>query len=152
MKPSILQRAVAGDWIAKSWIGGVVGGVVLGLVLSSLPLYAVLGFSFSSAGLTLAIVAFGFIAYFGSLILGSCLLPPLYRHVEKRNGAPFQKGDRVEILRKPNLGKTGVITQVGDPTFGTFLKLEDEPEEAEAINLPWYSVRILARAKEKDAG
>lgn len=143
MKPSVFQIAMANDWLTKIWVGGIVGVVIAGCIFYSLPIYLILGFSLSAVGLTLTIAAFGAIAYFTSIIAGCCLFPRLYRIVERANGAPFHEGHKVEIMRKPNCGRTGVIKNAGDSRFGVYVTVDSGNGGAETLNLPWHSIRSI---------
>ena len=44
----------------------------------------------------------GAIGWFCGVIAGSCILGPLHEKIGRWNGAPYQIGDRVQILTGPN--------------------------------------------------
>ncbi len=146
MKPGRLQTLFAEDWLAKLWIGGIVAGVTIGFILQLLSTFAILGISLSSLVLGVAILLLSVIAYLASLVLGSCLLPPIYRMRERINGAPFQAGDLVEIMRKPYRGLKGEIIGAGEPRYGAFIRLENVPDGSKPLNIPWHAIRKYREA------
>ncbi len=147
MKRTKLQVFFAEDWLGKIWIGGIVTGATIGLLIHFLPTFAIIGVSFSSVGLGVAILLSSAIAYLGSLVLGSCLLPPIYRMRERINGAPFEEGDYVEIMKKPHRGKTARIAAAGDSQYGAFLILADDVADSKPINIPWRAIRTVFKAE-----
>ena len=147
MKPTRLQVIFAEDWLARIWVGGIVLSATIAMAAFFTPTFAVLGVSIASAGLILVILLTAAIAYFVSLVLGSCLLPPLYRARERVNGAPFETGDTVEVLRKPHRGKTALVVSPGHPQYGIFVSLSGDLKDPKPLNLAWHSVRKLTEAE-----
>ena len=141
MKPTKHQILFAEDWLARVWISGVVISVTAGLLVRFLPLFKILGFSLHSVGLAVALVMGALVGYFGSLVLGSCFLPPIYRWREHVNGAPFHAGDLVEILSKPRRGKMARVRAAGDPFYGVLVTLVPSDPGSEEILLALHKVR-----------
>jgi len=140
----------AEDWLAKLWCGGVVAATMAYLVVWLFPTFEILGFSLSSALLVFSILIAGVAAYFASLILGCCVLPPIFRIRERINGAPFEAGDIVKVLKKPYRGKIGHIEVGGDPQYGAFLRLEGSENGIEPLNFPWHSIQRLSKNEEAE--
>jgi hypothetical protein len=143
MKPTVFQVLFAEDVLAKAWTGGFVVAAMTGLTIQSLPAFAVLGLSFHAVLLAAAILLGGVAAYFASLILGSCVLPPVYRMGERRNGAPFEAGDLVEVLKKPHRGRVARIVSAGNPQYGATVLFTEGGEHGEPLNLAWLTFRRL---------
>ncbi len=145
IKTSAFQIIFAEDWLAKLWCGGSVLATMAYLVVRLFPTFEMLGLSLSSAQLVFSILIAGVAAYFASLILGCYFLPPIYRIRERINGAPFQAGDIVKVLKKPHRGRIGRIVDGSNPQYGAFLLLEDSVNESEPLNIPWYSIQALSK-------
>ena len=147
MKRTTFQVIFAEDWLAKIWIGGIVTSVVLALGIFFLPTFAVLGVSIDSAGLILGILLIGVAAYCVSFPLGSCILPPIYRWREHLNGAPFEDGDEVEVLKRPNRGRRTQVVAAGTPQYGMSVSFPED--DSDPLNLAWHSVRKLTKKPNK---
>jgi hypothetical protein len=143
MKPSSLQIVFAEEWLAKIWIGGIVLVSMTILVIKLAPSFADLGFSLSSIWLALSILLVGIIAYLVSIILGSCLLPPIYRSRERINGAPFYSGDTIEVMKKPHRGRIAEVVSAGDSRYGALVTFTDEHKDSEPFNISWHSIRKI---------
>lgn len=143
MKTTTLQIFFAEDWLAKTWIAAFVLSAVTVMIAKLLPTFAILGVSFSSVLLGLSIIAGGAIAYLVSLIAGSCILPPFYRIRERLNGAPYKKGDIVEVLKKPHRGRIAQVDSPGDPQYGASVHFIDTGCDSESSWFAWHSIRRL---------
>lgn len=150
MKPSRLQIVFAEDWLAKIWISGIVIATMTILVVKLAPSFALLGFSFSSMWLGLSILLVGIIAYLASLILGSCILPPIYRSRERINGAPFNEGDMVEVMKQPYRGRIAEVISAGDSQYGAFVRFSEAPKDSKPLIISWHSIRKTSINKVED--
>jgi len=152
MKHTALQVIFAEDWLPKVWIGGFVVTSMAALIIYFHPTFAVLGLSIFSVVLGIAILLGGLIAYLVSLVLGSCILPHVYRIRERLNGAPFEPGDVVEILKKPHRGRMAQIVAAGNPQYGASVRITDSGSDSEPLNIGWHSIRRLTHEAEHDSG
>ena len=74
----------------------------------------------------------GIIAFYLASIVGSIILPPIFRNREKVNGAPFVVGEELEILSKPRRGERAIVTEVWSDRYAVRLRLsgpDDDPIE-----------------------
>jgi hypothetical protein len=152
MKSTAFQVIFAEDWLAKVWIGGFVVAAIAALITYLFPAFSVLGFSVSSVALVFAILFGGLIAYFVSLILGSCILPPVCRIRERLNGAPFETGDVVVILKKPHRGRMAWIDSSRNTQYGASVRFIDSGVDAESLNIAWHSIRRLTQTEQDSGG
>jgi len=151
MKATPFQVVFAENWMAKVWKVGFVAATISASIIHFIPTFGVLGFSISSFVLVFVILVGGLIAYFASLIFGSCILPPVYRWRERINGAPFETGDVVEILKKPHRGRTARMVSPGNPQYGACVRLSDSGDGSATLNVEWHAIRRLSKA-EQDIG
>lgn len=140
MRALWFQKAFARDWLAKIWLGSIVIITFTILLFSLLPRIQDQLLSFNTMIIVLAILAVTVISYLVGLVAGSCIFPPVYRFVEKMNGAPFHKGDRVEILTKKNADNIAQVIEAGDCRYGASVILEND---SELIRLSWHQIRRI---------
>ena len=149
MKTTALQIFFAEDWLGKAWIASFVLSAVTVMIVHLLPTFAILGISFSSVLLGFSILVGGAIAYLVSLIAGSCILPPFYRLRERLNGAPFMRGDTVEVLKKPHRGRIAQVDSPGDPQYGASMHFIDAGSDSKTVRFAWHSIRRLNEEAEQ---
>lgn len=148
MKTTALQIFFADDWLGKTWIAAFVVSAVSVMIAKLLPTFAILGISFSSVLLGLSVIVGAAVAYLVSLIAGSCILPPFYRIRERLNGAPYKKGDIVEVLKKPHRGRIAQVDSPCDPQYGASVHFIDAASDSESTWFAWYSIRRLNKEAE----
>jgi hypothetical protein len=142
MKTTALQIFFAEDYLGKAWIATFVVSAVTAMT-------GILGISFSSVLLGFSIFVAGAVAYLVSLIAGSCVLPPFYRLRERLNGAPFKKGDTVEILKRPYRGRIARVDSPGDSQYGASVHFIDADSDSKSAWFGWHSMRRLKEEAEQ---
>jgi hypothetical protein len=150
MKTTALQIFFAEDYLSKAWIATFVLSAVTVMTAYLFPTFAILGISFSSVLLGFSIIVGGAVAYLVSLIAGSCVLPPFYRLRERLNGAPFKKGETVEILKKPYRGRIALVDSPGDSQYGASVHFIDADSNSESAWFGWHSMRRVNEEAEQD--
>lgn len=76
-----------------------------------------------------AVVVSGLAGFFVAVLLGSILLPPLYRFQAWRNGAPYQVGDSVRILCGQHSGQTARVYELWLERGQARLELGEEEKQ-----------------------
>jgi hypothetical protein len=77
------------------------------------------------------------------------VLPPFYRLRERLNGAPFKKGDTVEILKRPYRGRIARVDSPGDSQYGASVHFIDADSDSKSAWFGWHSMRRLKEEAEQ---
>ena len=75
----------------------------------------------------------------------------MFKHLdesERLNGAPYKKGDIVEVLNKPHRGRIAKVDSPGDPQYGAFVHFIDAASDSESTWFAWHSIRRLNKEAE----
>ncbi|MDB6029540.1 MAG: hypothetical protein JWM68_5763 [Verrucomicrobiales bacterium] len=113
MKPSFMQHFFAQNWPVKIWLSVVaLGSIFLAGEACEPSLSSLRDWHFLILFGSVILLAPIFTCY-TSLLFVWVILGPLYQARGRMNGAPFQPGDKVRILVRPNRGRVVPVEVVG---------------------------------------
>ena len=129
MKISPLQYFFAENWLLKIWIAVFITVGIIILYTNYCEVYAVDVSISAHLSFTVLLVLVTIISYLISLVVGSAILPPVFRYIEKINGSPFKNGDRVEILKGKRRGQIATIYDVWSERYQAGLDIGVEAKD-----------------------
>jgi hypothetical protein len=102
MRPTRWQYFVASGWLLRVWVGGVILACAVYLMLASRFSFALLDdWVITVCLIVVLVLSVPLGVYVGGLV-GRFVLGPIYMEQGRKNGGPFQIGDRVRILVGPH--------------------------------------------------
>jgi hypothetical protein len=123
--PTRAHRFFAGNWLPRIWMAAFPALAVLLMASALGPAPELAGFGPDAKAYLLLIgiaLALGFCV---AALLGPFVLGPIYHWRAEVNGAPFQPGDRVEILVGATRGRVARVAEVWD--WRGSLRVEFDP-------------------------
>jgi hypothetical protein len=112
--PTRAQRFFARNWLPWIWIVSFLALAVLLMASALGPVPELAGFGPDAKAYLLLIGIALLLGYCVAALLGPFVLGPIYHWRAEVNGAPFQPGDRVEILVGANSGRVARGAEVWD--------------------------------------
>ena len=112
--PTRAHRFFAQNWLPRIWMAAFPALAALLMASALGPAPELAGFGRDAQAYLLLIgiaLALGFCV---AALLGPFVLGPIYHWRAEVNGAPFQPGDRVEILVGANRGRVARVAEVWD--------------------------------------
>jgi len=114
MKPTRIHYFYAQNWPAWIWfaVAPLLGVLIMASALGAPPDLTTLG---AEAKIYFFLLGLAWIlGYLAAGLLGWFLLGPIYHYRAELNGAPFQPGDRVQILVGRDRGRVVRVAEVRD--------------------------------------
>jgi hypothetical protein len=114
MKPSRIQYFFAKNWPAKIWLGAFGGVFTVGAARVVVPAIRSEHLGWGTISYLVVIPSALVVGVLLGFLTAFPVLYPLYSWRAKLNGAPFQRGDVVEILVGEHRGKRAQIYELWD--------------------------------------
>jgi hypothetical protein len=151
MKPSFMQLFFAQHWPAKFWLAVVaVVSVFLAGQACEPSLSSLRDWHFLILFAVVLVLAPIF-ACCTSVILIGIILGPIYRLRGRMNGAPFQVGDKVQILVGPNRGRVVPVDAVWKERGQVCLELGGPREKGVQFAFSYFQVYRALTPKENSS-
>lgn len=112
--PTRAQRFFAGNWLPRIWMAAFPALAALLMAGALGPAPELAGFGRDARAYLLLIGIALALGICVAALLGPFVLGPIYHWRAEVNGAPFQPGDRVEILVGANRGRVARVAEVWD--------------------------------------
>jgi hypothetical protein len=148
-KPSLIQLFFAREWPMYAWLGAGSVAATVFWVWACQPSWAALADWHVVLALVLGMVLAPVLGFFVAVLAFVFLVVPIYQFRGALNGAPFKKGDRVQILIGPH---RGTVTTVYSTSQGDSVRVvlgQDEENKYKDIFLP---TQLLREVSEGDVG